>query len=189
VRCRESNATNKDVAGESIDQGEIALSGSLNCVIPDSYKACFAASASAEPPKFPWSGCGNLKLTGVTVVATHLKLTTLITVECSWKDLFGCSTTNASLLFSIKARRNALAQQSWTASDQPAWLTQELFEQTIQPLLANVSMSVIRSYIGVSKWYASKIRQGYRPHPRHWRALAELVALRSKWAKPQLGER
>jgi len=74
-----------------------------------------------------------------------------------------------------KAHKNALAQHSWKASDQPEWLTQELFEQKIQPLLANVSMSLIRSAIGVSKWYASKIRHGYRPHPRHWLALAKLV--------------
>jgi CRISPR-associated endonuclease Cas1 len=75
----------------------------------------------------------------------------------------------------IKARKNALAQHSWKASDQPAWLTKELFEQKIQPRLANVSMSVIRSSLAISKWYASKIRQGYRPHPRHWLALARLV--------------
>jgi hypothetical protein len=77
----------------------------------------------------------------------------------------------------IKARKNAQAQHSWKALDQPAWLTQELFEQNIQPLLANVSMSGIRSSIGVSKWYASKIRQGYRPHRRHWEALAKLVGV------------
>ena len=74
----------------------------------------------------------------------------------------------------IKAHKNALAQHSWKASDQPAWLTPELFMKEIQPLLANVTMSVIRSSIGVSNWYASKIRQGYRPHPRHWLALAGL---------------
>jgi len=78
----------------------------------------------------------------------------------------------------MKARKNALAQHAWKASDQPTWLTQELFEQKIQPRLAKVSMSVIRSAIAVSKWYASKIRQGYRPHPRHWQALAELVGIR-----------
>jgi CRISPR-associated endonuclease Cas1 len=75
----------------------------------------------------------------------------------------------------IKARRNALAQHSWNPSDQPEWLTPELFKQKIQPLLANIPMSTIRSSIGVSKWYASKIRQGYRPHQRHWRTLAILV--------------
>ena len=83
----------------------------------------------------------------------------------------------------IKARKNALAQHSWKASEQPARLTQELFEQKIQPRLANVSMSVIRSSIGVSKWYASKIRQGYRPYPRHWEALAELVCITTESAQ------
>jgi hypothetical protein len=78
---------------------------------------------------------------------------------------------------SMKARTNALAQHSWNPSDQPKWLTPEFFTQKIQPLLANVSMFVIRSSIGVSKWYASKIRQGYRPHPRHWQALAKLVGV------------
>jgi CRISPR-associated endonuclease Cas1 len=89
----------------------------------------------------------------------------------------------------VKARKNALARHSWKASDQPAWLTQELFEKEVRPLLAKVSTSAIRCSIGVSRWYASKIRQGYRPHARHWRALAELAGLRSKWAKLQLGER
>jgi hypothetical protein len=73
------------------------------------------------------------------------------------------------------ARKNALAQHSWKTSDQPAWLTAELFSKRIQPLLSNVTSSVIRSSIGVSNWYAGKIRKGYRPHPRHWQALAKLV--------------
>lgn len=77
----------------------------------------------------------------------------------------------------IKARKNALAQHSWKASDQPTWLTEEVFEQKILPRLANVPMSVIRSAIGVSRWYASKIRQGYRPHPRHWQKLTELLGI------------
>jgi hypothetical protein len=33
--------------------------------------------------------------------------------------------------------------------------------QKLQPLLANVSTSIIRSCIGVSRWCASRIRQGY----------------------------
>jgi hypothetical protein len=44
-------------------------------------------------------------------------------------------------------------------------------------LLSNVATSVIRSNIGVSRWYASRIRQGYRPHPRHWQALADLAGV------------
>ena len=77
----------------------------------------------------------------------------------------------------IKARKNALAQHSWKESDLPTWLTHEVFSHRIQPVLSNVPMSAIRSTIGVSKWYASKIRKGYRPHPRHWEALAKLLGI------------
>jgi hypothetical protein len=31
----------------------------------------------------------------------------------------------------------------------------------------------------ISRWYAGKIRHGYRPHPRHWEALVELVSVSS----------
>jgi hypothetical protein len=74
-------------------------------------------------------------------------------------------------------RRHAQACSEWDASKQPAWLTSEVFSQQIQPLLAGVSTSAIRSRIGVSRWYASNIRKSYRPHPRHWQALAELVGV------------
>jgi CRISPR/Cas system-associated endonuclease Cas1 len=76
-----------------------------------------------------------------------------------------------------KAQKNALAQHSWKESDQPAWLTPELFAEKIQPLLSSVPMSSIRHAIGVSRWYASKIRKGYRPHPRHWQKLTELAGI------------
>jgi len=79
----------------------------------------------------------------------------------------------------IKPRKNAQAQHSWKESDQPAWLTPELFAGEIQPLLSSVPISVIRSAVGVSRWYASKIRQGYRPHPIHWQRLAKLTSVGS----------
>jgi CRISPR-associated protein Cas1 len=74
-------------------------------------------------------------------------------------------------------RRHAQACSEWDASRQPAWLTSEVFSQQIQPLLTSISTSAIRSRIGVSRWYAGRIREGYRPHPRHWLALAELVGV------------
>jgi hypothetical protein len=52
-----------------------------------------------------------------------------------------------------------------------------MFSQRIQPLLASVSAASLRSAIGVSAWYAGKIRQGRPPHPRHWQALAQLVCI------------
>lgn len=74
-------------------------------------------------------------------------------------------------------RRHSRARSSWDEASQPAWLTPELFSQKVQPLLSKVATSVIRSSIGVSRWYASRIRQGYRSHPRHWQALAKLVGV------------
>jgi CRISPR-associated protein Cas1 len=74
-------------------------------------------------------------------------------------------------------QRHAQAVSAWDVSKQPAWLTSEVFSQQIQPLLAETSASAIRSQIGVSRWYAGRIREGYRPHPRHWQALAQLVGV------------
>ena len=82
-------------------------------------------------------------------------------------------------------RRHALARSSWDASSQPAWLTSEFFSQQVHPLLAKFSTSTICRRIGVSRWYASRVRQGYKPHPRHWRALSELVGKRADDQIPQ----
>jgi len=73
--------------------------------------------------------------------------------------------------------RHVEVRSPWDASTQPTWLTSEVFSRQIQPLLASISTSAIRSRIGVSRWYAGRIREGYRPHPRHWLALAELVGV------------
>jgi hypothetical protein len=74
-------------------------------------------------------------------------------------------------------RQNALAQHAWKSSDKPAWLTNKLYAEKIQPLLATQSVSAIARQISVSRWYAGRIREGYRPHPRHWEALARLVGV------------
>jgi len=74
-------------------------------------------------------------------------------------------------------RRHAQACSAWDASMLPAWLTSEMFSKRIQPLLADIPTSAIRSRIGISRWYAGRIRQGYLPHPRHWQALANLFGV------------
>ena len=74
-------------------------------------------------------------------------------------------------------RRHAQARSAWAPASQPAWLTDQVYSEKIQPLLAGISSSAIASRIGVSRWYAGRIRQGYRPHPRHWRALAILAGV------------
>jgi CRISPR-associated protein Cas1 len=74
-------------------------------------------------------------------------------------------------------KRHAEAISAWDESMQPPWLTSEVFAKQIQPQLANFATSIIRSSIGVSRWYAGRIREGYRPHPRHWLALGKLTGL------------
>jgi CRISPR-associated endonuclease Cas1 len=74
-----------------------------------------------------------------------------------------------------KQRQHANARSSWTSSNNPEWLTSKVYSERIQPLLGKLPNSAIASRIGVSRWYAGRIRKGYCPHPRHWQALAELV--------------
>jgi len=74
-------------------------------------------------------------------------------------------------------RRHVIARSSWAASRHPDWLTDEYYSKKIQPLLSCVSTSKIASGIGVSRWYAGRIRRGYRPHPRHWQILAQLASV------------
>jgi len=75
-------------------------------------------------------------------------------------------------------RKNALAQHAWKSSDQPAWLTEKFYSEKVQPVLAAMSASAIARRISVSRWYAGRIREGYRPHKRHFQALAKLAGFR-----------
>jgi CRISPR-associated endonuclease Cas1 len=79
----------------------------------------------------------------------------------------------------ITARKNALAQQAWNPSDQPAWLTEKFYSENVQPVLTAMSVSAIARQICVSRWYAGRIREGYRPHPRHWELLARLARVQN----------
>jgi CRISPR-associated endonuclease Cas1 len=74
-------------------------------------------------------------------------------------------------------RKHAQARTAWNPAKQPTWLTEQVFSEKIQPALAQASASAIAKRIGVSRWYAGRIREGYRPHPRHWLALAQLVGI------------
>jgi CRISPR-associated endonuclease Cas1 len=75
------------------------------------------------------------------------------------------------------SRRQTSACWNWDPTTQPAWLTAEYYNENIKPRIAKMSGFAIASRIGVSRWYAGRIREGYRPHPRHWQALANLVGV------------
>lgn len=72
-------------------------------------------------------------------------------------------------------RRHVLARWSWEPSSLPAWPTEEVYANKIQPQLKDIANPVIMSALGLSVTYAVAIRAGRRrPHPRHWEALAKL---------------
>jgi len=76
-------------------------------------------------------------------------------------------------------RRHAEACSEWDVSMQPDWLTDQAYTEKVQPLVMRKSSSDIAKRLGVSRWYAGRIREGYRPHPRHWAALAILASVSS----------
>jgi hypothetical protein len=74
-------------------------------------------------------------------------------------------------------RRQAAALKAWNATQKPKWLEENFYREKIQPRLTLIAIPVLMSALGVSRPYATDIRAGRRPHPRHWLALAELVDL------------
>jgi hypothetical protein len=83
-----------------------------------------------------------------------------------------------------RARRSTTQQthvdaiRNWKPSQNFAWLDRKTYINKIQPCLAGVTISALRSALGISEPYAAFIRSGSRvPHPRHWPTLARLVGL------------
>lgn len=74
-------------------------------------------------------------------------------------------------------RRQAKARSEWSAANQPAWLTEQFYSEKICPMLVQFPASIIAKRIGVSVVHAARIREGYCPHPRHWKLLASLVGV------------
>jgi CRISPR-associated endonuclease Cas1 len=75
-------------------------------------------------------------------------------------------------------RRHAAAIRAWKSTDQPEWLTEEVYRRDIQSKLASVKLPTLMAAMGISKPYAINIRSGKRvPHPRHWKALAQLTGV------------
>lgn len=112
--------------------------------------------------------------------ATHCKScsTEIMTEQ---RDAAGRLARTAALASEAQLKRaatqqvNALAQHAWKPSDQPSWLTEEFYSEQIQPALLSVRGFLIARALKVSNSYARDIRKGLRPHPRHWRTLAELA--------------
>ena len=141
---------------------------------------------SAVPPvKVPkpervCRGCGKrLQGDSVHCKKCDLQIATRRLVEVARAGRVAGHSPEAIAKEAATHHKHAQARAAWNPAMRPAWLTEQLFSEKIQPALAQASATAIAKRIGVSRWYAGRIREGYRPHPRHWQALAELVGIQN----------
>jgi hypothetical protein len=75
-------------------------------------------------------------------------------------------------------RRHEIAKRAWRTMPKPSWPTEQFYSEQIQPRLSAITIARIAQSLGISEPYAAMVRSGrYRPHPRHWRVLAELAGV------------
>lgn len=97
-------------------------------------------------------------------------------VEIAKQGRIASKTLESRARLATTQRRQQSARWNLNPSVQPDWLTDDFYKTQIQPRLIKATLSQIASAIGVSLMYASDIRRGRRrPHPRHWKILAQLV--------------
>jgi len=133
---------------------------------------------SAPGPKRLCRGCGKTIQNGRTHCAQcAVPLATKRLLVAAEKGRAIAHRPEARAKQGNTQRQHRQAEAAWSPASQPAWLTAEFYEARIRPRLAKLSNAAIASQIGVSRGYAGCIRDGYRPHPRHWQALAQLVGV------------
>jgi len=144
-----------------------------------------AKGAPTQPPSKPaprretiCHGCGtNIRPGGINCARCAIGISKARLIDVARTGRVAARRPEARAKHAATSRRQTSACWQWDASTQPDWLTVEFYTEKIQPRLAEMSAGAIASRIGVSRWYAGRIRKGYRSHPRHWLALAELVGL------------
>ncbi len=123
-------------------------------------------------------GCGEpVQGTSINCAECDVDVATKRLVEVARAGRIAGHTPEAIAKEAATHRKHAQARAAWNPAKQPAWLTEQVFSEKIQPALAQASATAIAKRIRVSRWYAGRIREGYRPHPRHWEALAKLIGV------------
>jgi CRISPR-associated endonuclease Cas1 len=133
---------------------------------------------TAPKPENVCLGCGNSLAKASTRCATcAVEVSKGKMLEVARKGRIASKALESRARVAATQRRQQTARWNWQPSSQPDWLTDEAYAKRVQPRLVSATLSEIASAIGVSIPYASDIRKGRRrPHPRHWRTLADLVA-------------
>jgi CRISPR-associated endonuclease Cas1 len=139
----------------------------------------FSEVKSPKPERL-CRGCGKaVQGTSINCAECDVDVATKRLVEAARAGRVAGHTPEAIAKEAATHRKHAQARAAWNPAKQPAWLTERVFSEKIQPALARASATSIAKRIGVSRWYAGRIREGYCPHPRHWLALARLVGVSS----------
>jgi CRISPR-associated endonuclease Cas1 len=135
-------------------------------------------AASAPHPKNVCRGCGTTTLGGQHCPKCGREVSREKLIELAKIGRLAALNPTSRKKHSETQRRHRVAQREWRLAAEPDWPTEETFVNQIQPQLASIKISTISSTLGVSESYAADIRAGrYRPHPRHWQALAGLVGI------------
>jgi hypothetical protein len=102
----------------------------------------------------------------------------MLRVRASWLH---AQTPEAQARRAATRQRQMAAERAWKPSDQPAWLTEQVYVEQIQPRLATICAAKLAFAMKVSEPYAVDVRAGRcRPHPRHWLTLSRLVGYRDE---------
>ena len=73
--------------------------------------------------------------------------------------------------------RHDAARREWERRGESS-ISEEVYRTQVQPKLKNVTLRAIMEALQVSVVYASHIRRGRLPHPRHWFTLARYVGIK-----------
>ena len=130
----------------------------------------------APRPKNICAGCGVTTREGQNCPKCGREISKEKLIELAKRGRVAAQSPESQRKRSETHLRHGAARRAWRSAPKQAWLTPETYIAKIQPGLVAVTISCISSTLGVSEPYAADIRAGrYRPHPRHWEALAELV--------------
>ncbi len=135
----------------------------------------------ADPPRPPQ----RCQTCGANVTEDHrycpscvVAVSTEALIKGAQKGRLASHSSEAQASRTEKGLRHTEARMAWQPSNLPTWITEKSYRERIRPGLADVTVRLISSSLGVSICYASNIHSGkVQPHPRHWETLARLAGI------------
>jgi hypothetical protein len=166
ISPRRKSAQNQNVATRLTQNRKRKAQGgdilSLSIAAPRQENACFECGKTIDHQQTQCGNCRIEKATKRMPDVARIGRQTSVGTEAQGKR------RRTQL-------RHGQARRTWKTSDQPSWLTEQFYSERIQPMLAGLSGTTIAKAIGASYAYGSRIRDGERPHRRHWQTLAQLA--------------